>query len=1014
MFENVLLISAAGSGKTRELTKMWIFHYLSKENSSLRTIYGVTFTNEAVFEMKSRILKYLDLLAKGEENIETSENEIIEEFKKIFPDIEERAKNKKKYLINNISDLNISTFHSLFSNFLSCIPFSAGILPGYRIIEQVEEDLIFEEVLDRFFEENKELSKNFEFISEMIEKKEINLKDRISKVYKSIFPYISFLENLIENEKNLRITKEENEKKFYEKLNEFKDFINKNIYAAHTKKGEIDGGFLKFLNKLEKISKKIDKETNFEFLWEKEFLEKNYIKKFRNNLSKKKEALFLNIFSNLQEFGKKYLISISDLQILSYLKPIIEIHKNFQREKLEKNLLSFSDIEIYTLSALKNNPETQYLYFKVGSEINHLFIDEFQDTNFIQLEILEPIICEITAGAPEQKSIFCVGDPNQAIFRFRGGVPTIFEVLEKKYSGKIKKKNLDVNYRSKEEIINFVNKILTKSDKYFENNKGGWVRVENLGNFGSKEEGRKKVLERVFEIVRELSENYGYEYSDIAILTRRNEFAEKVSEKLSEHNIPCRIRAKNTYILNENDVIFILNLLKFLDFPEDDFSLFHVLTSPVFNIKEELIRSLKGKGKNLYLALTNTYPDWEITKKLKRFLSLVGFLNPYELLYQIYKELKIEISYPLLTLLEIAYEYTKNGFNSLTSFINYLEKFGRAIEVKETISEGVNILTIHRAKGLEFEIVIIPETDYRFEEEDRYLLFSYSEDKTKVEKIYWREHCKCLEDIKSQEEKLLEEDELNLLYVAMTRAKSGLYIIGYKCRRNSKSLFLKILEKLENENYSSGEIIKKEKIEIKKEEKVYFKIIQDFPQIEEEEESLYFPTEELFGDIEDKRYAGMKFGEIVHTALSYVDWLDNVEMEKFIFDVIKSVKNIYTRDKEEEEEIEKFLRKILFNTFTDPDLKFIFFKDGKNREVRNELLIYFKEGKKDFSSRIDRIIIEDKKVLVVDYKLGEPKKEYKEQIKIYKKGVQKIYPDKKIEGILLYLWRKRGEKLEIL
>ncbi|HEC78963.1 MAG TPA: hypothetical protein ENI34_07465, partial [candidate division WOR-3 bacterium] len=121
---NIALISSAGAGKTHALTLRFLFLYLNKRNYPLDSLYGITFTNEAAFEMKERILRYLNLLIENNPKSELEED-VIEYFQKYFPNLKERARHKKRYLLNNLSELNISTFHSLFASFLSTIPFAA-------------------------------------------------------------------------------------------------------------------------------------------------------------------------------------------------------------------------------------------------------------------------------------------------------------------------------------------------------------------------------------------------------------------------------------------------------------------------------------------------------------------------------------------------------------------------------------------------------------------------------------------------------------------------------------------------------------------------------------------------------------------------------------------------------------------------------------------------------------------------------------------------------------------------
>jgi len=465
-------------------------------------------------------------------------------------------------------------------------------------------------------------------------------------------------------------------------------------------------------------------------------------------------------------------------------------------------------------------------------------------------------------------------------------------------------------------------------------------------------------------------------------------------------------------ILSDDDVGFILNLLKFLDDPENDFALLHVLLSPVFTLKEETVRRLKYGKKTLFMNLSDSHPGWTVTKKLKELLALIHFCNPYELLYRIYKALQIKISYPLATLLDVALQYTKEGFGHLTSFIDWVEKIGEAIEVKEIHPEGVKIFTIHKAKGLEFEVVIIPETHLFLQSyENRQLLFAYTDNGTKPEKIYWRAYGKYLQELKDAEETRLRNDELNLLYVALTRAKNGVYILGFNHPKNKLGFWMDtISKKLGSTHYSIGEVIKKEKLAVREEEKPYGAIFEG-PLVIREERTLYSPTEYGVEIIEQARRKGMEFGTIIHRALSKIEWLDKGDLGETIDDVIEYTKNVYVRIPEDALEIEEKLRPLLTETLTDPDLRFLFFKNNREVTCKNELPIYFEEEKRDVSCHIDRLIIEANRIYIIDYKTGEEKPEYKHQMRVYKKGILTIYPGCNVRAYLIYLERERGIKL---
>ncbi len=1012
--KNIALVSAAGSGKTHALTKRFLHLFLHVNNYPLETIYAITFTNAAAYEMKSRIIKYLGVLTSGRTGDSPQEKDVLDNFSKLFvqKDLQRIATAKSEYLINNLSRLNVSTFHSLFASFLSVIPFEAGILPEYRIIDETEEALMIEQAIDRYFElagENKESTRA---IMDLIEVEEKRAKKEISELYKKYQPWIPMILNILAQKDFWNKRAEELKEKVFGLLKKLRRFIDDNIEASYTQKGTINSNFAKFLNNIDEFiaTEDLDGFEKIADSFVKDLRDKNYFITFRERLENPEQ--FETLAKEIKEEIIRLNEAISNCKIIIQSKPIVEIHRLFQQEKKKKNVITFSDIEelVYSvLSELKNNDEVDYLYFKLGSNINHLMIDEFQDTSYKQIDVLKPILDEILAYNPEEKSLFYVGDPHQAIFRWRQGAPELFEILKEDYKDKIDEQRLDKNYRSKEEIIKFVNRILDKDDRADPKNKGGWIRIENLGGFNNKDEGNEKCMNRVVEMIKELKAK-GYKESEIAILVRMNEFGAKLSALLSKNNIPCLSRARAS-IMDEPDVQFIINLLKFLDNPEDDFSLFHILVSSVFNLSEETICNIKTRNKTLFLTLADYHPDWDVTKKLKELLSLVYFMNPYQLIFHSCNFLGIRISYPIASLLDAAVYYTGQDCGSLTDFINWIEQYGDTIESKETQFEGVRIMTIHKAKGLEFEVVILPETNWTVQR-DKTLIFSYTE-KAKPDKLYLRKYGKYIPGLLDREYELCEIDDLNLLYVALTRAKTGIWILGFETNRSNLGFWLeKIKEKI-------GEFpvddIPERKIEVeeREKEKIYVMPAEKISPLREERE-IYSPTERGIEIIEPSRRIGMKFGDIVHKVLGRVEWLDNLEIDDYVNGLLEYARSNYAGTQEEIDEVVKRLKFILREVFADPDLRFLFYKDGRDIKCKNELPIYFEDGKKDVSVHIDRILIEPDRITIIDYKTGTENPEYIHQMKVYKKGIKTIYPGMEIKSILVYLDNTSGNRVREL
>ncbi len=1008
--DNIALMSSAGAGKTRELTKRFLRLYLH-DAYTLDSLYAITFTNQAAFEMKTRILHYLDILTE-QTATDASEQDIIDYFGSLFPDIQKRARSKKTYLLNNLAELHVSTFHSLFASFLSSIPFAAGILPGYIVIDDVREQLLYEEVLDVYFENVFRDKASLKAINDLLEQTETTPKYHVKQIYQSIMPWLGFLRALsTEGSATSAVTRSVN--KFTRALRTMKQFVRRSSTAGHTKSGSLNSNLQKVLDAIDNYETSRDCATLEESAYGRAILDgsiatKKYIRDFAQKCGAKSET-FTKIMSDLQRSAREYIQALSDKEILLHLTSILHIHAQFAKEKQRQNVISFDDIETYTLHALRNTPETDYLYFRIGTEIKHLMIDEFQDTSHRQLDIIDPLIAEITSVAPREKSIFYVGDPKQAIFRWRGGTSELFDVLLQRYHGKIKKKELVVNYRSKKEIIDFVNHVLEKSDEPKPENSGGWIRVEMCGDYSDVESGNEAIMERTASLVQELHDVYGYAYADIAILVRGNRFGAAMADHLTKQNVPC-VSGSRADLMSDCDVRFIFNLLKFLDNPEDDFALMHVLLSPFFDMKEETVRRLKGARRTLYLSLSDMHPEWHVTQKLTSLLARVQFLNPYELIFAVYRELRMKLSYSLATLLDVALEYTQTGEGQLTSFIAWLEQAGPSIEIRAADTEGVRVLTVHKAKGLEFEVVIVPETNSPLIPfENRQLLFSYK-DGAIPDRIYWRKYGKHMPGLKRAEHERIRNDGLNLLYVALTRAKTGVHVLGFRHPlRKLGFWFGTICEKVDAEQYSVGDIVKKPLREMAPKEKKYGALREEHPAVQEERE-LYSPTERGIEILDAQRRKSMEFGLIIHDALSRIIWLDGIEFEKCIDDIVTHVMNKHARTQQHADEMQEKLQ-IVSELPRDPELRFVFYRDNRNIQCKTEVPIYFEKEKKDVSGYIDRLLIEPDTITIIDFKTGEDKSEYKHQMRLYAQGIKKIYPGRSVSTYLIFLERKRGERL---
>ncbi len=1010
---NTALESAAGSGKTRELTKQFLRLYLDDAQYPLDTMYGITFTNEATREMKKRILRYLDLLQRTEP-VEGPDQEIVDYFRKLFPDLARRADERRRHLIRNLSDLNVSTFHSLFASFLSSIPFAAGIVPGYRIIDEAETQRIFDGVLIRFFDEFSTDHRLVAALRELADAEETSLKTVITETYWRLQPYLPYLVDLLGRETAVRAAVEGTRQGLTACLDEFRRYVTGHEAAARTTAGSMDKRFAAFLDAFDEFFSSGRVENLPPSLLDGSYAGIQYVQKFLHHLGAGSSD-FITLLGRLDDCVRSFLNALSDEQLIIHLKPIIEVNRRWIAAKQDQNVLTFDDIETRTLQALQGSADIAYLYFKIGAHIRHLLIDEFQDTSLRQLAILDPIIEEITAVSPPEKSIFYVGDPHQAIFRWRGGAAELFDYLLARYPGKIQKQRLPCNRRSAAAIVDFVNRVTQSRDQADLAAAPGWVQVQDLGLVPAVEDGKVRIWERTLDLIRELHDHQGYEYRDIAVLTRRNQSAREVADFIGRHGIPVLSRS-SADLLGNPDVQFLVQMMRFLDNPEDDFSLSHILLDPVHEGGESMLVDLRRSlpHKTLYLALCDRYPDRPVTQVLGRLLKLVYFLDPYGIVSRIIAECKLPVTYGLAALLDAASSFVREGSLPLSAFLEWLEQSGTAIEIPSVCLDGVSVLTVHKAKGLEFDVVILPETFYQPRGgENRRLIMSYQPGDIEPERVYWRAYGKYDPVLAEAEAQRVGRDEMNLLYVALTRARLGLYVLGFRTGKEPGKptgfWFSQVIER-SAPDHQAGQVVRKG-------EPRPTAVIEPYQTpptvtpVVHEERTLYSPTERRIEIIEPRRRRSMEFGEIVHKALSRIGWLDQADADKTAIEAAAYAAARYGRLPGEAARIEERVRPLLDKTLHDPDLRAFFYSSGADRLVRNELAMYYEDGRRDVSIHIDRLIIEPDRIVIVDYKTGTDAGDYDQQLRAYAKGAALIFPRRAIETFLLYLEHESGKKI---
>jgi len=453
---------------------------------------------------------------------------------------------------------------------------------------------------------------------------------------------------------------------------------------------------------------------------------------FKKYASASIELLFDELKALLLEW-----VESKDALVISHL---FRLYSDFKSATLfyaiEKNRLSFDDLALIAYILLTQH-ERAYVYFKLDSQFKHILIDEFQDTSILQFSLFAPLIEEICSGEGQNgfKSFFYVGDTKQSLYRFRGGIEELFDTVARAYDVTIEKMN--TNYRSSKSVVEFVNSV-------FEGRVQGYLRqlTRPDAHEGFVELYRSdEVITKAVEVAKNLLA-HGASVSDIAFLVFTNKDGLLIQNELLRHTIPSILQTSSS--LNKlPKIVAIVAMVEYLFYDQ-------ILDAKALMLKY----NVEHFDRSWYFHALEPFAVCH------RLIELFGAFHHDP---------------NVLKLLEFAALYR--------DIPTFLEEFSTAsIEISSAVDYGAKIITVHGAKGLEFEHVILVDRSTKKPPDRSLLLYNYNE-KLKIETIYLRhanrEHFDSLYALALERKKALtQKDHMNLLYVAMTRAVHSMSIIA--------------------------------------------------------------------------------------------------------------------------------------------------------------------------------------------------------------------------------------------
>lgn len=1042
-----ILDASAGSGKTYNLSKHYVrLLFTAKDKQiNIANILAITFTNKAAIEMKQRILDILKNIALR--NIQNPEISEIVNSIKLHTNLNEEeiivlSDKIISTILSNYHNFQVQTIDSFLHLIASVYALQLGISPLFKTETEYTKFLHYgiDYLLDLSIE-NPNIKQDFERFLDTY----LKLENR-----RSWFPKDDIIKimNLLFN--NTRIY---GKNFYYDKQNQqseqIKQLSKKLILHIQT-----------FLQKVNRIG-----------------INKNFINSIKNFIDNHKDVDIVIIKNIPKTFLKKNIPVNKGFSVSSYeqklwkeikalitelcIKQSFELHncyiKIFNRlEKIIDETLKEQDIILLHELNKKINQlmrSTKYFvpdfYIRMATTIQHCLIDEFQDTSILQWYNLVPIIEEILANGGD---FFYVGDKKQSIYRFRGSDYTLFDSVPTKYfpSYEYEKENLVINRRSKKEIVEFVNQIFSKNNlarfvdniddencnksvikkellkiystsqqKFLERNIGGYVYGE-LINTAENKDYNEVIKNKVISIITNIRRRD--EKKQIAVLVRTNKEVETVSEWLLEHNFA--VESDKTLDIQKNPFVKeIISLLKFLILPEDNLFFASFILGKIFNFvftsekKDCDLRSFIFHAKKsnclLYKKFKEEYPEiWD--KYFEKLFSIVKFLPTYDILIKIYNIFNLEQNpffqnnYPFYYhLLELAKFFEQEN----CSIKDFIEKFETLPEEKRNIvAKGENeitVMTIHKSKGLEFDIVILPFVNIEIEvgkQKETNIKYVIIEDKNKLRIVRIDKNLvsfsKKLQKVYNEEYKKLLIDELNILYVAITRAKQKVFFFVPDDKNNIAKFIFPWDE--------TNKIIRGQ---------LDTSISNDTEKLKEQQTNMLFlppiKHKEWFNSLIEPRTEKDELanreriieGEIIHKILSFINNLYNKNVEKEINIAVKKTKIFYP-----------WISKNIWNKYKKEIISLL-----KNKNLQH--LFFIEDGtvlcEQEFVSssgeiyRIDRLIIKENQIIIVDYKLTFHKniEDYKTQVEKYKTIVSNIYNQKSTIGYILFIDTKNLVKV---
>lgn len=1024
--------ASAGSGKTFTLVKEYLKILLTSDNAYLfQQILAVTFTNKAAGEMKERVIKNLHTFSNKESNHMLSlicdETELPKDI--VF----KRSQATLIAILQNYSAFNITTIDSFTHKLIRTFAYDLNIPVNFDV--EMDAESLLNEAVDIIISkigDHKDLTDLL--VSYSLQKLEDDKAWDISRELKS-FAKIILNENHSNYLKSLETVSIEEFKKLKEKLQKENQkieekFISIGLEALNTiKKSGVEindfgyaGELPKHFMKLKKIKHLKPEDLKFEGRLNTVIEENKNL--FSGKCTTPSKQIIESIAPGLKElyndskrlYNKVYSQFILNNLIVESLIPLAVlnyINIALREIKTENNILLNAEFNQLISDTIKNEP-APFIYERIGEKFRYYFIDEMQDTSELQWQNLIPLIDNAVSSQNElgeQGKLLLVGDAKQSIYRWRGGKAEQFIALSSKENNKnsnpfyVEKTlyELDTNYRSYSEIISFnngffkhISQFLTNSNYqklFFEgnnqktnSNKRGFVQLSFVEKQENDEEIELRFPKKVLEIIENLDSSFNK--NEVCVLVRTKKQGVAVANYLSENKVEI-ISSETLLIKNNEKVSFIIDLLYAIQYPLNKEYKMRLL----YFIYEHLnIKQPKHTFYSDFIEL-ESFLFFDELKKYQVYFNNEEFIQGpfYESFEYIIRSFNLapKSDSNIQFFLDVVFEFQQKKQASISEFLEFWElKKGTLSIVTPEAKNAVRIMTIHKAKGLEFPVVIFPyDLDIYRQINPKVWYTNTKESSIKSILINYSSKLNYVGEqgvnLYNQRREELELDNFNLLYVTLTRAVEQLYVISEKKISTKKEenikyssgLFIHYLKNLNIWNPDQNEyhfgVSTRDNVEIKGENKTTTQTNFISNSWKNHNISIVANSSLLWGSDQGE---AVVYGNLIHEILS------KIKTKNDVLDITNQYvyKGLITLDEQ------KGINTILNQIIQHKQLTKYF---EQNNLVFNEQEIITIDKKIVIP---DRLIFSNNKVTIIDYKTGKPDKKHHHQLANYAEVLENL------------------------